>query len=140
MGSALVFIAIIFVLFLVLAAFMIALFVVLFFFIFRANTSRSQVAVDDALDRWAAEEGFEVLSSKQVGRGADHPFQDRFGFGIRRHGDYGGVVLRIVVEDRKGRERSGWLFIPLRGKGGIQLGGIAVLADWQNAEVVWDHP
>ncbi len=61
MGSALVFIAIIFVLFLVLAAFMIALFVVLFFFIFRANTSRSQVAVDDALDRWAAEEGFEVL-------------------------------------------------------------------------------
>jgi hypothetical protein len=139
MGNALVFFVIVFVVFLVVAVGMIALFVGLFFFIYRTNTSRSRVAVDDALDRWAAEEGYEILSSKQVGRGADHPFRDRFGFGIRKHGDYGGVVLRIEVEDHKGRERSGWLFIPLKGKGGVQLGGHAVYPDWQNAEVVWDR-
>ncbi|MBY0460294.1 MAG: hypothetical protein K2V38_23505 [Gemmataceae bacterium] len=112
-----------------------------FLFIFRANTERSQVALEDAAQRWAAEEGYELISSRPVDRKRDHPFKDRFGVRLRRHGDYGAAVLRIVVEDPEGEKRAGWLYLPLKGRGGVRFGSgaVAVAADWRNAEVAWEE-
>lgn len=110
-----------------------------FYFIFRANTQRSRAAIGDAVERWAEDEGYDLVSWKQVERNRDHPFKNRFGLRVRKRGDYGGVVLRIVVEDGDREERAGWLYIPLKGQGGIQFGGTAISADWRNAEVVWER-
>src|SRR5437899_2563628 len=86
-----------------------ALIVGLFFLILRANRGHSQAVVEGALEHWAAAEGFRIIMSRAADKTDDHPFQDRFGFGIRKRGDYGGIVRRIVVEDGRRRERSGWL-------------------------------
>jgi hypothetical protein len=139
-GNAIVFVGLVVGVILVVGVGVTALIVGMFVLIFRANTTRYRLAIEDAVERWAEEEGYEVISSKQVDRRSGHPFRDRFGVRIRNRGDYGGVVLRIVVEDREGQERSGWLYMPLKGQGGIRFGsGVAVYADWRNAEVVWDR-
>lgn len=110
-----------------------------FYFIFRANTQRSRAAIGDAVERWAEDEGYDLISWKQVDRNRDHPFKNRLGLRVRKRGDYGGVVLRIVVEDADREERAGWLYMPLKGRGGVRLGGVAIAADWRNAEVVWER-
>jgi hypothetical protein len=137
--NVIVFLVIIILVVVVAVVAVVALIGALVYFMVRANTQRYKAATEDAVERWAEAEGYEVISSKEVDRKGDHPFSDRFGARVREHGDYGAVVFEIVVEDRDGEEREGWLYVPLKGRGGVQVGGTAVAADWQNAEVAWER-
>jgi hypothetical protein len=111
----------------------------IFYLILRTNLQRSRAVFDEAVQSWSQASGYRLISAEKADGNSPHPFRDRFGFGVRKHGDYGGVVHRILIE-ANGRQASGWLFIPLKGQGGIQIGSGAttVLADWRNAEVAWD--
>lgn len=95
-------------------AFFIAAFIGLAVLLFFAHFQRS----DSILERWAAEEGVEILSAEYrwLARG---PF---FWTSNKRS------VYRVQVIDRRGRTRRGWVRV-----GGYWLG---LLSD--HADVIWD--
>src|SRR5262245_20033244 len=100
-GNGVVFVCLVVGVILVVAVGVIALIGGAFVLIFRANTRRSHLAIETAVEKWAEEEGYEVISWEQADRNSNHPFRDRFGVRVRSRGDYGGVVIRITVEDRE---------------------------------------
>ncbi len=59
---------------------------------------------------WAENRGYELVEVGDAS-GRDHPFKDRFGFGF---GKRPAVVRHIEVRDERGRERQGWVYLPMR--------------------------
>jgi hypothetical protein len=81
---------------------------------------------ESIIERWVEEHDAELLEVKRILH-RNHPFADRFGFGL---GKWPGVVYFVEVRTRKGRERSGWVY--------MRVGPFAVpLAS--SLEIRWDE-
>jgi hypothetical protein len=76
-------------------------------FLARSLGSVRHRQVQSLLEDWAEENDYELLDVQPAGT-RDHPFADRFGFGL---GKRPGIVQRIKVQDRRGRVRRGWMYI-----------------------------
>jgi hypothetical protein len=89
------------------------------------NRKQLQSIIED----WAEEEGYELQEVLAV-HSRNHPFADRFGFGL---GKRAGVIKEIEVRDRKGRLRRGWVWIQARSTGRGYSGFLP-----NSLEVAWE--
>jgi hypothetical protein len=88
-----------------------------------------QRQIESIVEDWADEHSYELLEIGDV-RSREHPFADRFGFGL---GKTPGIVKEVEMRDRKGRLRRGWIFLKARWAGKGYSGFVP-----GSLEVAWD--